>query len=117
MHHLGISHRDIKAENILFMEDGTLRLCDFGSASTEHVYTKSCSSAVLNRYEEYFDQTTTLIYRPPEMIDTRRGWEIGLKVDMWMFGCVVFTVVFGRHPFQEQGKMAIVNASYSMGPI
>jgi cyclin G-associated kinase len=50
------------------------------------------------------------------MIDTRRGWSIGAKVDVWMFGCVAFMLAFGRHPFQEQGKLAIVNASYSLQP-
>lgn len=28
------AHRDLKFENVLIASDGTLRLCDFGSAST-----------------------------------------------------------------------------------
>lgn len=60
--------------------------------------------------------TTTLTYRPPEMIDTRRGWPINQKVDMWMFGCVAFLLLEGRHPFQDQGKLAIVGASYAFSP-
>ena len=41
MHELGIAHRDLKVENVLYKnsnsQNGTksFKLCDFGSASTE----------------------------------------------------------------------------------
>lgn len=34
MHKLGIAHRDLKVENVLY-HDSKFKLCDFGSASSE----------------------------------------------------------------------------------
>jgi AP2-associated kinase len=34
------------------------------------------------------------------------------KVDIWMLGCVIFTLCFFIHPFAESQKLAIVNAAY-----
>ncbi len=34
MHTLGIIHRDLKIENVLFDNQGIVKLCDFGSATT-----------------------------------------------------------------------------------
>jgi RIO-like serine/threonine protein kinase len=32
VHHQSVTHRDLKPENILLTEDGTIKICDFGSA-------------------------------------------------------------------------------------
>lgn len=36
MHNLGITHRDIKIENVL-LENKKFKLCDFGSASDQNI--------------------------------------------------------------------------------
>lgn len=35
------------------------------------------------------------------------------KVDVWMLGCILYTMCFYKHPFQEMTKLSIVNAAYS----
>lgn len=37
MHEIGIIHQDVKVENILLSSDGTAKLCDLGSCSTEKI--------------------------------------------------------------------------------
>jgi AP2-associated kinase len=39
---------------------------------------------------------------------------VDLKVDIWMLGCIIFSLCFGRHPFQEAQKLAIINAQYQI---
>lgn len=51
------------------------------------------------------------MYRPPEMIDLYLRFPIDQRVDVWMLGCVLFVMNFQTHPFQDEGKLSIVNAS------
>ena len=52
------------------------------------------------------------MYRPPEMCDPFLLYEVGHKADMWMLGCVCFTLMFTKHPFVDSSKLGIINASY-----
>merc|ERR1719240_1226916 len=46
-------------------------------------------------------------------MNVRRGFEICEQVDIWMLGCILYTLAFYRHPFQDNATvMAIMNAKY-----
>jgi len=109
MHSLGIAHRDIKVENIL--KDGNkFKLCDFGSASKQVLSPKLATKAEVIESYEMYEKYTTLIYRPPEMTDQYLGYTVDLQADMWMLGCVLYALCFGKHPFTDAQKLAIINA-------
>jgi len=61
---------------------------------------------------EAFEKYTTLMYRPPEMLDEYLKFKVDLQVDMWMLGCVLYILAFGKHPFQDAQKLGIINGSY-----
>ena len=70
----------------------------------------------ISRYSEYksvWESTTTLMYRPPEMCDPYKLFKVDEKVDIWMLGCVLFTMAFFKHPFQECMELAIINANFT----
>jgi hypothetical protein len=46
------------------------------------------------------------------MIDLYLKYEVNEKVDIWMLGCVLYVMNFYIHPFQDSGKLAIINAQY-----
>ena len=54
-----------------------------------------------------------MMYRPPEMIDKFKRFNVNTKVDVWMIGCVAFTMVYAEHPFKDSQKLAITNANYN----
>jgi AP2-associated kinase len=51
------------------------------------------------------------MYRPPEMVDPYLKWKVDDRVDLWMLGCVAYTLVYGRHPFVDCSKIGIVEAA------
>ncbi|CAD8154281.1 unnamed protein product [Paramecium octaurelia] len=108
-----MAHRDIKIENVLF-QNGRCKLCDFGSASTQRVDLSQIRQSDFVIYEEEWEKNTTLMYRPPEMADLFLRYEVGEKADVWMLGCVLYTLCFFIHPFQESSKLAISTATYNI---
>ena len=124
MHQQGVSHRDIKVENIL-LKDSKFKIADFGSAETEDNFLdwtrvnklqKDAKSLKISHAFEDFEKNTTLMYRPPEMIDKYLQYPVGFAADIWMLGCVLYVLCFARHPFQECGTLAITNGQFFMPP-
>jgi AP2-associated kinase len=106
-----IAHRDIKIENILKIGNN-YKLCDFGSASIDILDPRKIDKNKLLDNFSKFERMTTFIYRPPEMCDPYSKFPIYEKVDIWMLGCILFALLFQRHPFQDAQKLTITNCQY-----
>ncbi|XP_078043088.1 cyclin-G-associated kinase [Augochlora pura] len=106
-------HRDIKLENFLVGSDGLIKLCDFGSTSTQQILPNpSWNAQKRATLEDQMAKYTTPMYRAPEMMDTWNNEPIGPPVDCWALGCILYTLVTLKHPFPEGNKLAIVNGKY-----
>eukprot|EP00055_Hartaetosiga_balthica_P004820 m.13257 g.13257 ORF g.13257 m.13257 type:complete len:576 (-) comp4126_c0_seq1:361-2088(-) len=85
-HSEGFTHRDLKPENMLFDDNKTLKLIDFGLVSMpgNDVSSTSCGSAN---------------YAAPEVI---RGSEyFSTAADMWSLGVVLYAMLCGFLPFDD----------------
>ncbi|RMC22340.1 hypothetical protein DUI87_00652 [Hirundo rustica rustica] len=108
-----IIHRDLKVENLLISNQGTVKLCDFGSATTIAYYPDYNWSAQKRALvEEEITRNTTPMYRTPEMIDLYSNFPIGEKQDIWALGCILYLLCFRQHPFEDGAKLRIVNGKY-----
>ncbi len=104
-HHNGITHRDLKPDNILVTKQG-IKLLDFGLA-TQH-------SPEFNET----DPTVTLLTRRGQIVGTwqymspeqLQGKEAGPRSDLFSFGCVLCEALTGKRPF-EGGSPASVMAA------
>ena len=88
IHKNGISHQDIKLENILVSSNYQMKLIDFGFAIEIFPNTKK---------EIRFSQYGTNGYFPPEVYINREVDPI--KSDIFALGVTLFIIVFGFKPF------------------
>ncbi|KAI2615438.1 kinase-like domain-containing protein [Hypoxylon sp. NC1633] len=115
MHYLKppLLHRDLKVENVLITVHGSKRkfkLCDFGSAAPPRPAPQTVVECRL--MDEDVQRHTTLQYRSPEMIDVYRKQPIDEKSDIWALGVLLYKLCYYTTPFEEQGQLAILNASF-----
>ncbi|KAK9468393.1 kinase-like domain-containing protein [Lipomyces arxii] len=127
VHSLGISHRDIKPDNILVVA---------GSEEADHTIQVKVSDFGLAKISESgtFLKTFcgTLAYLAPEVIKARDSTSRGLQksgdkryysnaVDMWSVGCLVYVLLTGYLPFngstQEQLCSQISLGEYAQSPL
>ncbi|XP_025026992.1 cyclin-G-associated kinase isoform X1 [Python bivittatus] len=112
-----IIHRDLKIENMLMSNQGTIKLCDFGSATiVAHYPDYSWSAQRRATVEDEVTRNTTPMYRTPEIIDLYSNFPIDEKQDIWALGCILYLLCFRQHPFEDAAKLRIVNGKYSIPP-
>ncbi|XP_039048176.1 AP2-associated protein kinase 1-like isoform X1 [Hibiscus syriacus] len=105
-----VAHRDLKAENILLGSDGSWKLCDFGSTSTNHKLFERPEEMGIE--EDNIRKHTTPAYRAPEMWDLFRRELINEKVDIWALGCLLFRICYFKNAFDGESKLQILNGNY-----
>lgn len=108
-HSRGVSHRDLKPENLLLDENENLKVSDFGlSALPEQLW----NDGMLHT------QCGTPAYVAPEVL-RRKGYDGG-KVDIWSCGVILYVLLAGCLPFQEENVMKmykkIFKAEYEFPP-
>ncbi|KAL7947411.1 ARK family serine/threonine protein kinase [Trichoderma barbatum] len=115
MHYLKppLLHRDLKVENVLITNHASgkrFKLCDFGSAAAPRPAPTTVVDCRL--MDEDVQKHTTLQYRSPEMVDVYRKQPINEKSDIWALGVLLYKLCYYTTPFEDQGQLAILNASY-----
>ncbi|TLD14807.1 hypothetical protein E2P81_ATG09988 [Venturia nashicola] len=114
MHYLKppLLHRDLKVENVLISTTPSrvYKLCDFGSTAPPRAAATNAAEGRL--IEDDIQRHTTLQYRSPEMIDVYRNQPIDEKSDIWALGVLLYKLCYYTTPFEDQGQMAILNATF-----
>ncbi|XP_071711414.1 CBL-interacting serine/threonine-protein kinase 25-like [Rutidosis leptorrhynchoides] len=108
-HSRGVSHRDLKPENLLLDENGDLKVSDFGLSSLPE---QLRNDGLLHT------QCGTPAYVAPEVL-RRKGYD-GAKADIWSCGVILYVLLAGFLPFQDENLMhmykRIFKAEYEYPP-
>jgi serine/threonine-protein kinase PpkA len=94
-HEKGYIHRDIKPENILFREDDSAVLTDFGVAKTLSTASRMTHAGTV---------VGTPHYMSPEQT---RGKPVDGRADIYSLGVVFYEMLTGSVPFQAEEAVAI----------
>lgn len=93
IHRLGIVHRDLKPENLLLDSSKNIKIVDFGLSNTFKIR------------EQLKTACGSPCYAAPEMISGNKY--IASKVDVWSSGVILYAMLCGYLPFEDQ-KTAVL---------
>lgn len=93
-HDKGIVHRDIKPQNILLLENGTIKVTDFGIARFSRGETRTMTEAAIG----------SVHYISPEQA---RGETTDDKADIYSVGVVLYEMITGRLPFEADSAVSV----------
>jgi serine/threonine protein kinase/Tfp pilus assembly protein PilF len=94
-HKKGVVHRDIKSDNIMLIDEGLVKIMDFGLAKLKGVSKLTKTGTTLG----------TIQYMSPEQA---RGIEVDQRSDIFSFGVVLYEIITGQLPFRGEHEAAII---------
>ena len=104
-HDKGIIHRDVKPQNIMLLEDGTIKVTDFGIAR----FSKSSSETIASN-----KAIGSVHYISPEQA---RGEPTDAKSDLYSLGVMMYEMLTGKLPFDDDDTIAVAMMQLRSDPI
>lgn len=103
-HKKSVIHRDIKPQNIIMTKDGVLKVTDFGIARATSQATTTAGNSTIG----------TVHYLSPEQA---RGGYTNESTDIYSLGVVLYEMITGRLPFDDNSPVAIAIKHIQEKPI
>ncbi len=102
-HDKGIVHQDIKPQNIMLLQDGTIKVTDFGIARFSRMDSNATSENAIG----------SVHYISPEQA---RGEMTDDKADIYSVGVVMYEMLTGTLPFQSDNAVSVALMQLQQDP-
>jgi len=106
MHQQKVVHRDLKPQNVMVCDDGSIRIMDFGIAKATEM--RRITFAGLS------PAMGTPDYMAPEQVKGRRGDE---RTDIYSLGAMLYEMTTGRVPFEGPNPFIVMNSRIAGDPV
>lgn len=103
----GVVHRDVKPENIMLQEDGSVKLVDLGIAKAEGI-------------KDSLRTTTESVFGTPAYVSPEQALsssDVDVRADIYSLGIVFFEMVSGRCPYTGKNAPAVLLQVMSDDPV
>ena len=111
-HRAGVTHRDVKPQNIMITRDG-VKVLDFGLAKS----VGSKAGAMEETLTKVLTAEGTVMGTPQYMAPEQFGGkEADARSDIWAFGAVLYEMVTGRKAFRGSNYQSLMGAILAMDP-
>lgn len=111
-HTVGVVHRDLKPDNVLVGDDGTVKVLDFGIAKIV-----DADEADAERADAQLTQAGAIVgtpmYMSPEAVARRA---VGPAADLYALGAILFQVLVGRPVFVEREPVLLMGMHLRLAP-
>ncbi len=105
-HEKGIIHRDVKPQNIMLLEDGTIKVTDFGIAR----FSKSTTNSMTMTNKAI----GSVHYVSPEQA---RGEPTDAKSDLYSLGVMLYEMLTGKLPFDDDNAVSVALMQLQSDPV
>jgi len=117
-HRNGIVHRDLKPANVMLTPDGTVKILDFGLASTLTTESDSISDPGLSpTITAAMTQAGTILgtaaYMAPEQA---RGKKVDQRADIWAMGTILYELLTGHRLFVGETTTDVLASVIKIAP-
>jgi len=108
-HRAGITHRDLKPDNIMIDNEGRLRVLDFGLAKASEPlgFGGNTQAATLDAVTEEGKILGTVAYMSPEQAE---GKPVDPRSDVFSLGTILYEMASGRRPFDGDTSMSTIGS-------